>query len=139
MKTHQLDRPTLRSGFGLIALTMAAAKKKPLTVFDNQRQARLLKAWDAAVASGIASRKRLALDWGVTPSNVSQYLHGHIPINVEAQLQFARHLRKSPTEIWPDFEFADLIGDPSESLQLLDEADRLTVRALIASLQRRRA
>lgn len=118
---------------------MAAAKKKPLTALDIQRQARLLKAWDAAVLSGVASRKRLALDWGVTPSNVSQYLHGHIPINVEAQLQFARHLRKSPIEIWPDFEFADLIGDPAESLQLLDESDRRTVRALIASLQKRRA
>jgi DNA-binding transcriptional regulator YdaS (Cro superfamily) len=115
---------------------MASVRKKPLTQRDIDRSHRLRLAWDR---SSIASQKTLAASWGVTVGNLSQYLNGHIPLNVEAQLQFARHLRVSPVEIWPDFEFHDLIARPDESLSLLSDADRAVVRALITSLQQKRA
>jgi DNA-binding transcriptional regulator YdaS (Cro superfamily) len=115
---------------------MATPRKKPLTQQDLERAHRLRLAWDR---SDIASQKALAASWGVTVGNLSQYINGHIPLNVEAQLQFARHLRVSPVEIWPDFEFGDLIARPDESLSLLTDADRSVVRALISSLQQKRA
>lgn len=112
----------------LVRDVMATSKKKPLNAQDRARQVRLRAAWDTASRRGDANAKQLAMSWGVHPSNVSQYLNAHIPLNVEAQLQFARHLRVSPVDIWPDFEFADLIGDPAESLSLLSEDDRQTGR-----------
>lgn len=104
-----------------------------------ERAARLDRAWHEAERAGHASQKEMASLWGVHHSNVSQYINGHIPLNVEAQLQFARYLRRSPLDIWPDFEFGDLLANPAESLQLLSEDDRAVVRALIASLQKKRA
>lgn len=54
------------------------------------------------------SQKELALIWGRTEGAISQYLRGHTPLNIEAQLYFARYLELPVTQIWPDFEFRDM-------------------------------
>jgi hypothetical protein len=88
------------------------------------------------------SQKAMAAEWGVNASLITQYLNGHIPLNLEAKLRFARYLNKSPVGIWPDFEFADLCPGnlAPEALEIaslwgrLAEAQRQAVRQLILSL-----
>lgn len=67
--------------------------------------------WDAErLRHGRAkvSQKVMALEWGVNASNITQYLNGHIPLNIGAKLRFAKFLGKPVREIWPDFEFASV-------------------------------
>lgn len=108
---------------------------------------RLRKVWDAEKArrgSGM-SQKAMALEWGVNPSNVTQYLQGHIKLNVEARLRFAKYLGKPIVEIWPDFEFASVApGDlPSEAIELatrwaaLPRQHQDAVRDLIRNLSQK--
>jgi hypothetical protein len=89
------------------------------------------------------SQKAMAAEWGVNASLITQYLNGHIPLNLESQLRFARYLRKSPVDIWPLFEFADLcpgnLAPDALEIAVLwsrlgDEAQRQAVRQLILSL-----
>lgn len=88
------------------------------------------------------SQKAMAAEWGVNASLITQYLNGHIPLNLESQLRFARYLKKSPVDIWPHFEFADLCPGnlAPEALEIaslwsrLAEAQRHAVRQLIFSL-----
>lgn len=118
---------------------MAGEKKKPLTQSDLDRAFRLDNVWEAVKAVRPITQKELALQMGVNHTTISQYIKGRIPLNIEAQLWFARYLRKSPVDIWPDFEFVDLIGRSDESLALLSQDDRAAVRDLIKSLSRKRA
>lgn len=69
----------------------------------------LRAAWHRVAAEKqTISGKELALLWGVTEGAVSQYLNGHTPLNVEAQLRFAQYLDLPVASIWPDFPFRDL-------------------------------
>ncbi len=105
---------------------------------------RLRAVWDAEKRrhGSKVSQKAMALEWGVNPSNITQYLNGHIKLNTEARLRFARYLGKPLLEIWPDFEFADIApGElPPEALliaamwAMLPEASRRAVSDLIRSL-----
>lgn len=66
----------------------------------------LFEAWRRELAKRpTLSQKELALIWGRTEGAVSQYLRGHTPLNIEAQLYFARYLEIPVTAIWPEFEF----------------------------------
>lgn len=72
---------------------------------------RLRAVWDAEklrLGRSRVSQKAMALEWGVHPSNITQYLNGHIKLNTEAKLRFARYLGKPVLDIWPDFEFASV-------------------------------
>jgi hypothetical protein len=106
---------------------------------------RLRSVWDAEkLRHGRAriSQKVMALEWGVNPSNITQYLNGHIKLNLGAKLRFARFLKKPVLEIWPDFEFASVApGDlPPEAIQLaaiwtsLPPASQVAVAQLIRTL-----
>ncbi len=88
---------------------------------DETDWRRLRAVWDAEklrLGRGRISQKVMALEWGVNASNITQYLNGHIKLNVGAKLRFARFLNKPVLEIWPDFEFASLApGDlPPEAI-----------------------
>jgi hypothetical protein len=112
-----------------------------------QDAVRLRRVWDAEKDRRGAdmSQKAMAADWGVHPSNVTQYLQGHIKLNVEARLRFAQYLKKPLLEIWPDFEFADVApGDlPAVALEIaarwaaLPAHAQTAVRNLILSLGER--
>ncbi len=105
---------------------------------------RLRAVWDAEKRrlGAKVSQKAMALEWGVNPSNITQYLNGHIKLNTEARLRFARYLGKPVLEIWPDFEFADIApGElPPEALQIaalwtmLPGTSRKVVSDLVHSL-----
>lgn len=72
---------------------------------------RLRAVWDAEklrLGRAKVSQKAMALEWGVHPSNITQYLNGHIKLNTEAKLRFARYLGKPVLDIWPEFEFASV-------------------------------
>lgn len=72
---------------------------------------RLRAVWDAEklrLGRTKVSQKAMALEWGVHPSNITQYLNGHIKLNTEAKLRFARYLGKAVLDIWPEFEFASV-------------------------------
>lgn len=89
-------------------------KSAPLTMKQKADADALKQCWDAierarVLVGVVHSKKDLALRWGVHPSNVSQYINGHIPLNVDAQLHFADYLDVVPTAIWPDFPFRHLV------------------------------
>lgn len=117
----------------------SAGKKKALSQRDVDRATRLARVWESEKLQRPISQKELALQRGTHHTNVSQYINARIPLNVEAQLWFARYLRRSPADIWPDFEFDDLIAHGEESLALLNEGDRRIVRELIRTLRLRSA
>lgn len=90
---------------------------------DESDWRRLRIVWDAELlrhGRAKISQKAMALEWGVNPSNITQYLNGHIKLNVGAKLRFARFLNKPVLEIWPDFELASVApGElPPEAIQL---------------------
>lgn len=98
----------------------ARSRQKKATPLSDQQRAdaqALKRCWEAAkrerkVTGRPHSKKDLAGKWNVHPSNVSQYINGHIPLNVEAQLYFADYLGLSPAAIWPDFAFKSLVPGP---------------------------
>jgi hypothetical protein len=75
---------------------------------DGRDAVRLRQIWDAEKRrpGSKVSQKAMALEWGVNPSNITQYLNGHIKLNVEAKLRFAAYLGKPVLEIWPDFKLS---------------------------------
>lgn len=112
---------------------------------DETEWRRLRSVWDAEkLRHGRAkiSQKAMALEWGVNASNITQYLNGHIKLNVGAKLRFARFLNKPMLEIWPDFEFASVApGElPPEAIQLaamwtsLPPASQAAVAQMIRTL-----
>lgn len=125
-------------------------KASPLTAKQMADAAALKQCWDAIgrareVSGKTHSKKDLALRWGgqgVHPSNVSQYINGHIPLNIEAQLRFADYLEVVPTQIWPDFEFRHLVPGrlPPDAIEVataymeLAGAVKETARHLLQSL-----
>jgi hypothetical protein len=116
MKVVQLsDWPSARMRTARTKTPARALRKAaPLTVKQFADAAALKQCWDAIersreVSGRPHSKKDLAHRWGVHPSNVSQYINGHIPLNIEAQLRFADYLEVVPTAIWPDWEFRHLV------------------------------
>lgn len=119
-----------------------------LLTAEEMRDAELLeRAWDRLERerkdrNQIHSKKHLAGLWGVHPSNVSQYINGHIPLNVKAKLWFAQYLEMAPIAIWPDFQFsAQVPGElPPEAIEIalaymsLDDDIKPTARHLMESL-----
>lgn len=106
---------------------------------------RLKAAWRQAKTHGRFSQKELATLWGVEPSNVSQYFNGHIPLNTEAKLWFAKYLRRPAVEIWPDFQFTEAITitlppaseEAAKLVAALDEDDQATILKLLRSIHPR--
>lgn len=112
---------------------------------DETDWRRLRSVWDAEKlrhGRDRVSQKAMALEWGVNASNITQYLNGHIKLNVGAKLRFARFLNKPMLEIWPDFEFASVApGElPPEAIQLaamwtsLPPASQAAVSQMIRTL-----
>lgn len=104
-----------------LGLVMRDTRKKPPSLvtdtmtqgvdLSNGRDAvRLRQVWDAEKQrpGSKISQKAMAADWGVNASNITQYLNGHIKLNVEAKLRFAAYLGKPVLEIWPDFKLASV-------------------------------
>lgn len=106
---------------------------------------RLYAAWHSAKHTRALSQKELAALWGVHPSNVSQYIKGHIPLNTEAKLWFAKYLRRPAADIWPDFEFSEAVTmtlppvseEAARLVASLNEDDQATVLKLLRSLPHR--
>lgn len=106
------------AGAPLVTLMRDTRKKPPPLVTDTMTEGvqlsagadavRLRQIWDAEKRrpGSKISQKAMAADWGVDPSNITQYLNGHIKLNVEAKLRFATYLGKPVLEIWPDFQLA---------------------------------
>jgi hypothetical protein len=126
-------------------------RQKPLSAAEV-RDAELLKlTWDRVEASRAVegqraiSKKDMALSWGVNPSNVSQYINGHIPLNIEAKLRFCEYLRIAPQGIWPDFPFKWIApgGLPPDALEVAvsyteaPEDMKPHARAMIAALSKK--
>lgn len=123
----------------LVPLMRDTRKRPPSLVTDtitdgvDLQQAtdtrRLRSVWDAQKDRPGAklSQKAMALEWGCDPSNISQYLNGHLKLNTEAKLRFAAYLKKPVLEIWPDFELASVApGDLS--------TDAITMAAMWTAL-----
>lgn len=104
--------------------SMGAPVTDPSTDNPGIKDYQQLRAvWDAEqlrLGRSNVSQKAMALEWGVNPSLITQYLNGHIPLNIGAQLRFARYLNKPVLEIWPQFELAGAApGDlPPEAIQI---------------------
>lgn len=141
MRAATKKRPTARK-----------RKATPLTVQQLADARALEECWDAVErerrGTGKShSKKDLAGIWGVNPSNVSQYINGYIPLNVEAQLYFADYLCLSPVAIWPDFRFKHLVPGalPPDAIAVatafkdLADASKDTARRVIDSLPKKRA
>lgn len=122
---------------------MVAAQAEKLTPDQEMDAERLKDTWDQMKHSHRLSQKELASLWGVHPSNVSQYLHGYIPLNTEAKLWFAKYLRKPAHEIWPDFEFTEALTltlppasqEAAKLVAALNEDDQDTVLRLLRSMR----
>lgn len=122
---------------------MDADKAAQLTPGQAMDAERLRQTWNQLKHSHRLSQKALACMWGVDPSNVSQYLNGHIPLNTEAKLWFAKYLRKPAHEIWPDFEFTEAITltlppasqEAAKLVAALGEDDQDTVLRLLRSMR----
>lgn len=107
-------------GTPLVTVMRDTRKKPPPLVTDTMTHGvqlsvhpdtvRLRQMWDAEkrLHGSKISQKAMATDWGVDASNITQYLNGHIKLNVEAKLRFASYLGKPVLEIWPDFELASV-------------------------------
>jgi plasmid maintenance system antidote protein VapI len=128
-------------------------RQKPLTP-EELRDAELLEeVWNRVEAARATdggrpiSKKDMALQWGVNPSNVSQYINGHIALNIEAKLRFCEYLRIAPQNIWPDFPFkwiapGGLAPDALEvAVSYSETAEEMKphARAMIAALPKRLA
>lgn len=77
-------------------------------------QLELLHYWELQVSLGVdlnAERMSLQVGWSKTVATL--YLKGHIPLNTDACLLFAREMKTAPQIIWPDWKWADLTGDPA--------------------------
>lgn len=124
--------------------------RKRIVLTDSQRMdaERLRTSWMKFKNSGNYSRKDLARQWGpdgVNVSLISQYIRGHIPLNTEAKLRFAKYMRKQAAEIWPDFEFTESVTmtlpavseEAAKLIALLPEDDQGAVLKLLRSLQPR--
>lgn len=122
-------------------------KAAPLTDQQRAEADALERCWEAVKrerkSSGRPlSKKDLALIWGVHPSAVSQYINGHIALNIEAKLHFADYLGRSPVSIWPDFGFKNLVPGPlppdaiavAAAFQDLADTSKDTARRVIDSL-----
>lgn len=126
---------------------MLAGKRVTLSQAQRMDAERLHSAWARAKHTRHVSQKELAAIWGVHPSNVSQYIKGHIPLNTEAKLWFAKYLRTPAIEIWPDFEWGEALtmtlppaaADAAKLIAALDEEDQATVLKLLRSLPHRAA
>lgn len=107
----------------------------------------LFEAWHKELARRpTLSQKELALIWGRTEGAISQYLRGHTPLNIEAQLYFARYLEVPITQIWPDFEFRDMCPGnlPPGAISVavdwtnIDPAQQAAFAAIIRAAAKRR-
>jgi hypothetical protein len=108
------------TGAPLVTVMRDTRKKPPPLVTDTMTHGvqlnaaseavRLRAVWDAEKhrPGSKISQKAMAADWGVDPSNITQYLNGHIKLNVGAKLRFAAYLKKPVLEIWPDFKLASV-------------------------------
>ena len=142
------------AGAPLVLLMRDTRKKPPPLVTDTVTQGvdltdgrdavRLRQVWDAEKRrpGSKISQKAMAAEWGVNASNITQYLNGHIKLNVEARLRFAAYLRKPVLEIWPHFKMASVApGElPTEAVivaaswAMLPEGSKKVVSDLIRSL-----
>ena len=120
-------------------------KRLVLTHRERMDAERLRTTWTKFKNSGEYSQKDLARRWGVHVSLISQYINGHIPLNVEAKLWFAKYMRCPAAEIWPDFEFSEAVTmtlpavseEAAKLIAALPEDDQGTVLKLLRSLQPR--
>jgi hypothetical protein len=134
-KTAAVQRKRKPAGLTAKQMRDAELLKSAWTAIENERKARNLP----------HSKKHLAGRWKVHPSLVSQYVNGHIPLNIEAQLWFADYLGISPARIWPDFLFKKLCpGNLSpDAIEValtyasLSETVKDSAKNLLASLPKR--
>jgi hypothetical protein len=88
-------------------------KRPPLDPEQKKMQLELLHTWDLQISLGVRlDAKEMSLRAGRSSTAAIQYLKGHIPLNTDACLWFARELKMAPQEIWSDWKWADLTGNP---------------------------
>ena len=71
---------------------------------DRVTDPRLKKIREYWIKSNI-TQQQAACQMDMTQPSVSQYLNGHIPMNTDTVLKFARLLNRPPTDIDPDLKF----------------------------------
>lgn len=121
-------------------------RKPVLSRREKMDADQLRHAWNQLAKGTERSQKELALLWGVNPSLISQYINGHIPLNTEAKLWFAKYLRRPAAEIWPDFEFTEAVtitlppasDEAARLIAALSEKDQAVILNLLRAMPHRR-
>ena len=74
---------------------------------DRSRQRKLYARYELEVAKGKRfNLSRMSVRWGYSRGRLSQFLHGHEPLNTHAMLIWAFEIDCSPSEIWDRYEWA---------------------------------
>lgn len=82
---------------------------RKITNTDLENAARLARVWRQKKDELNLTQEKLAEEWAVSQSTISQYLNGRIALNTDAVLRFAKRLEVSPLQIAPDL-LEHLIG-----------------------------
>lgn len=92
-------------------VTKSDSKKAKPTEADLRAAKRLKRLWLAMPRDRRPTQDQLADRYGEggSQSLISQYMNGHIPLNLRAVLFFARELGCSPLEIYPDLPGLDAV------------------------------
>ena len=73
--------------------------KRPLTNEKRLLAANLKRVWLSKKSALGLTQEKVALAWGWTQGNITQYLNGHIPLNTDTVNKFANLLGVDPSEI----------------------------------------
>jgi hypothetical protein len=88
-------------------------RHRPLAPEEKKMQLELLETWNLQITLGISlDAKHMSLRDGYSKGLAAQYLYGHIALNTDKCLWFARELKLAPQAIWSDWKWADLTADP---------------------------
>lgn len=124
---------------------------RPFATPMQKDHARLKAAWERVNRERLAQgkpkllQKALAAEYGVTESNIGHYLKGREPLNDKWKLRFAKFLGLPVWEIWPDYEYRDVIakGLPAGAIEFgleyldITEEGQQALRGIMKTLPRR--
>lgn len=87
------------------------SKKAKPTEADRRAARRIKTLWLAIPRDRRPTQDQMVERWGEggSQSLISQYMNGHIPLNLRAVLFFARELNVDPHEIYPDLPGLDAV------------------------------
>lgn len=93
-------------------------KELPLTVAEEAAAKRLKELWAKRAPIVGLTQKSLAKEVDVNPSLISQYMNGHIPLNLKFVLLFSKALEVPPVEIYPELSDLYEMAKTSQKLRV---------------------